>query len=64
VKKIKAALLSKLKVMKNQIHFNSEKEVTIWLLDIVNSKREYRSLLGDLARIEEQEKNCKEVREK
>jgi hypothetical protein len=51
VKKIKAALLSKLKVMENQIHFNSEKEIIEWLLGIVNSKEEYESLISDLSRI-------------
>ncbi|MBN1794247.1 MAG: hypothetical protein JW844_04725 [Candidatus Omnitrophica bacterium] len=31
MKKIKAALLSKLKVMKNQIHFMEENEIPEWL---------------------------------
>jgi len=31
VKKIKAALLSKLKVMENQIHFKTEEEKYEWL---------------------------------
>jgi len=52
VKKIKAALLSKLKVMENKIHFKTEKEVTQWLLGIVNTEEEYNILIGDLARIE------------
>jgi osmotically-inducible protein OsmY len=51
VKKIKAALLSKLKVMENQIHLTTEQEVTEWLLGIVNSKEEYESLISDLSRI-------------
>jgi len=47
VKKIKAALLSKLKVMENKIHFRPENEIPEWLLGQFNTEEEYDEAMSD-----------------
>jgi disulfide oxidoreductase YuzD len=47
VKKIKAALLGKPKVMENQIHFKSENEIPEWLQEIFNTEEKYDEAMSD-----------------
>jgi hypothetical protein len=60
VKKIKAALLSKLKVMENKIHFEEENEIPEWLLEQFNTEQEYDEAMSDYQYIIERRLEQKE----